>query len=209
MKKNKTFNYFLNITPFTVLSIIIIVAGFLIWWYAFEIWMIGTPIAIFGAVCLFICLTKKVTDEDYAKSFTEKIKELNSDRDIDYVPDYTFDEYILDDAKYSKTDKNNIIRTEKMIHTDIFFEKNIFAVEYCFVDISEETFEKKRYEFSYATLKTAVNERQSSANKHSKKVTEMIFSGEGAGECVIPVKNNSVEPDEIIQKIERIKQKLR
>ncbi len=207
MKKNKLLNYFKNYTPLIAVSAALIILGIVIWRYAYSLSILATPIMAIGAVSLLIFFNKRVGDGELNTYKANEVKKLTCDRSYEYVPDFTFEAYDFNDCNYKKQDGNNSMHSEKFVHTDVFFEKNLLAVEICNINIETLESNKTGYEFAYGKTDIKFGESEFKYKEQTKKFSHLTLTCDSYS-CFFPVKNNSIEPDELIKKYEHKVKKM-
>ena len=73
MKNSKILRYFKNTLPLIIIGAVLVIIGILIYWYSFEILVLGTPIAVAGVVLLVIGFALKQSDANYTAYFETKV----------------------------------------------------------------------------------------------------------------------------------------
>ena len=206
-KQSKQLKYFKNTTPFIIAGAIGILAGFLIYWYSFEIWMIGTPIMVIGAVLLVLGFALRVSDQAYQSYFDNKLEAHMSGRRIENQPDYTAYEYSFEGNQYGRLDSNQMPRSELMIRTDIYFLKNTLKIEKFRVSALEDSVVSEVLEYPLSDVSASVENREIHCGSAAKKAAIMTVSAPGCNTCEFPVKYNDIDVDKLIERINDAKNK--
>lgn len=207
-KVNKLMKYFGNSIPFIASGAVLILAGFLIYWYSFEIWMIGTPVMVVGLALLVVGLALRVNDGTYQAFFDTKIDSLTSGRRVEVSPDYTAAEYSFDGNKYSKLDSSQAPRSELYVKTDLYIGKKALTAESFHVNAADDTISDEKVEFPLESVSMSVESKDIKCGKSTKKASLMTISADGAKTLVFPVRYNDIGVDQLIERIESVKKKL-
>lgn len=206
-KLSKQLKYFKNTTPFIIIGAIGILAGFLIYWYSFEIWMIGTPIMVLGAVMLVLGFALRVSDQAYQSYFDNKLEAHMSGGRTGKQPDYTAYEYSFEGNRYGRLDSNQTPRSELMIRTDIYFMKNTLKLEKFRVSALEDSVVSDVFEYPLTDVSASVENREIRCGAAAKKAAIMTVSAPGCNTCEFPVKYNDIDVDKLIERINDAKNK--
>ncbi|MBQ8508955.1 MAG: hypothetical protein IJ493_03515 [Clostridia bacterium] len=206
MKKNKIMRYYNSSILFEILSVVLVVAGVLIYWYSWEIWMLGTPMLLIGIVGLVVCNALKVSDSAYEEYFNGKLSDLDSGKREESEPIYTAGGYWFDGNTYAKQDKNGQLRSEIYVRAVIYTDKQSLRIERSVVNAAADTAEKSTHIIPLASLNAAVDTMDYNCKGTFKKIAVMTVSGEG-GECRFPVKFNDIETDRMVEELNKLKPK--
>ncbi len=209
MKKNKQLRYFKSTSVFEVISALLILLGFLIYWYSFEIWVIGTPIMVLGVAGLILCYIFKVSDTAYGEYFENQLGTLPHTR-REQEPDAVIDSYSTENTAWAKLDKNGMLRTERYVRTELFFGKAQLTVERSTVDAAAQTAVREAFVFDNGTASAEVEVQECrggmSEKSPMKKQAVMVITG-GESVCRFPVKYNDIETDQLLERINSLKPK--
>ena len=207
MKNKKLLNYFKNFTPFIGIGGVLVVVGFLIYWYSFEIWAIGTPILVVGLVLAVVGMVMGVNDANYLAYFTEKVDKAAENYPHENAPDNTFDEFILEGNKLGRLDKSQKPRSEKFVRTNIFFSKKTLEVDTYSVDLTEDSLETAKYEFPLGSVTASVEEKETRVRGNLKKLSYMTVAS-GDEKVTFPVRYNDIGVDQLVERINDAKKHL-
>lgn len=207
MKNKKLLNYFKNFTPFIGIGGVLVVVGFLIYWYSFEIWAIGTPILVVGLVLAVVGMVMGVNDANYLAYFTEKVDRAAENYPHENAPDNTFDEFIFDGNKFGRLDKSQKPRSEKFVRTNIFFSKKTLEVDTYSVDLTEDSLETAKYEFPLESVTASVEEKETRVRGNLKKLSFMTVAS-GDEKITFPVRYNDIGVDQLVERINDAKKHL-
>ena len=207
MKNRKLLRYFKNYTPFIGIGAILAVAGFAIYWYGIEIWMIGTPILAVGIVLAVLGMVLGVSDANYLSYFTDKVDSARSEYPHENAPDYTADEFVLEGNSYGGLDKSQKPRSELFVRTDIFFGKKTLEVDCYRVSLTEDSLNTEKHEFPLSDVIASVEEKETRVRGNLKKLSYMTVAS-GDEKVTFPVRYNDIEVDQLVQKINEAKKRI-
>ncbi len=207
MKNKKLLRYFKNYTPFIGIGAVLVVVGFLIYWYSFEIWAIGTPILAVGLVLAVLGMIMGVNDAAYISYFTDKADSARNDNPHENAPDYTADEFVLEGNSYGKLDKSQKPRSELFVRTDIFFGKKTIEVISYRVNLLDDSLASEKHEFPLSDVTASVEEKETRVRGNLKKLSYMTISA-GDEKITFPVRYNDIEVDQLTEKINDAKKHL-
>ena len=207
MKNKKLLRYFKNFTPFIGIGAVLVVVGFLIYWYSFEIWAIGTPILVVGLVLAVVGLVFGVSDSAYLSYFTDKVDKARENNPHENAPDNTFDEFILEGNSFGRLDKSQKPRSELFVRTDIYFVKQTLEVDTYRVNLTEDSLLSEKYEFPLAEVEASVEEKETRVKGNLKKLSYMTVSA-GEKKVTFPVRYNDIEVDQLVEKINDAKKRI-
>ncbi len=195
MKKNKMLRYFSNYTLYLIAGIPITVAGYLLWWYSWDLWRFGTPVMAIGAALVVVYFSLRITDDHYGEYMDLKLRAMPSDPER--KPDYIFDGYSLDGNHFAKITKDGNVRSEAAIRTHIYLGKKLKMV-IGIANAETDSAEFKEYEFANVTAEVENFEAVIKGNR--KKLARMTVSSEGT-EIAFPVKRDDIEVDQLCEKL--------
>lgn len=198
-KKSKQLNYFKKWQVMQGISGAVIVIGGLIWWYAYEIWFIGTPIMIVGAAGLVISSFLKVSDNDYEEHLKLLIKGLNKPKSEE-KPYISLNGFLIHDTEFAKIRKDGKLCTEKYYMCDIFVSNSQVRAEFSYADAKEERAWSEEYILEKDKTEASVDEEKFNRSGISKTVALMKLC-DGKTECVMPVPMNDIAIDKLVEKI--------
>ncbi|MCI8387722.1 MAG: hypothetical protein HFE63_04575 [Clostridiales bacterium] len=201
MKSGKQLKYFKNTFPLIVGGAILVLIGFLIYYYSFEIWVIGTPVMAAGVVLLVIGGLLRISDANYLAYFNDKINKLLDGRREVAEPDYSVSEFSFDGNKYAKLDGGQKARSELFKRTDIFFDKKTVKVEIFSVNAETDNIDNAKYEFALADVTASVEVSDIQCAKSTKKISVMTLKAADGTSCSFPVKYNDIDVDQLVERI--------
>ena len=207
MKNKNLLRYFRNYTPFIGIGAVLVVVGFLIYWYSFEIWAIGTPILVVGLVLAVAGLVLGVSDSAYLSYFTDKVDKARENNPYENAPDNTFDEFILEGNSFGRLDKSQKPRSELFVRTDIYFGKQTLEVDTYRVNLTEDSLLSEKYEFPLTEVEASVEEKETRVKGNLKKLSYMTVSA-GEKKVTFPVRYNDIEVDQLVEKINDAKKRI-
>ena len=207
MKNKKLLRYFKNYTPFIGIGAVLVIVGFLIYWYSFEIWVIGTPILAVGLVLAVLGMIMGINDAAYLSYFTDKVDLARNDNPHEEAPDYTADEFVLEGNSYGKLDKSQKPRSELFVRTDIFFGKKTIEVISYRVNLLDDSLTSEKHEFPLSDVTASVEEKETRVRGNLKKLSYMTISA-GDEKITFPVRYNDIEVDQLTEKINDAKKHL-
>lgn len=204
-KNQKLMRYFRNTMPLMIAGIVFLAAGLIIYYYSWEIWALSTPILAVGAVLLVLAFTLKVSDQSYAAYFQDKVNSLKaSEPTYENDPDYTADEFTFEGNKFAKTDSAGKPKSELFTHTDLRFIKdkksNILDLRLYNINAADDTAEAKHLTLDMAKV-TAKSEDKEITCAGLKRAVTTLTLDDGENKVEIPVKNNDIEVDTLVGKI--------
>jgi hypothetical protein len=207
MKKGKQMRYFMNVTPYFAAGAVLAIAGFAIYWYAFEIWVLGTPIMAIGVVLLIVGFALRESDTSFTAYFNSKIESLTSGRYSDIKPDYTAAEFSFEGNEFSKLDSSQKPRSELFVRTDIYFGKNTLTIETFRVNAAKETIDNQKLEFPLAEVTASVDNIEIRCAGLLKKVSLMTVRDNNKS-LTFPVRYNDIDVDRLTEKINQAKARV-
>ena len=196
-KKNKHLRYFRNSSVFDVICALLILAGFLIYRYSWEIWMLGTPILVIGVVGFGISYLFKVNDHTYSEYFEKMLSKMPAEPETD--PDYTAGEYFFEGNQFSKLDKTGAPRSEIYVCTRLYLGKTLKLISGT-VNAAENTSDYST--FSFTSASASVENTEIKIGGSTKKAAVMTIT-DGTQICRFPVRYNDIEVDDLMNKINR------
>ena len=196
-KKNKQLRYFKSSSLIDVSCALLILVGFIIYRYSWEIWMLGTPLLAIGVIGLIISFAFKVNDLNYGEYFEKKLADLPDDRDNQ--PDYIAGEYAFDGNHFAKLDKTGAPRSEIFVITKLYLGKTLKVVTGR-ANAETEEVDMKTLEFSNAAA--SVENAEIKVGGSVKKTAVMTITG-GEQSCRFPVKYYDIEIDDLMNKINK------
>lgn len=208
MKTSKHMKYFKNTIPFIVAGAALILTGFLIYWYSFEIWMIGTPVMAVGVVLLIFGFSIGVNDAAYSSYFQTKIDTITSGRRMENAPEYTAAEYSFEGNKFAKFDSTQKARSELYVRTDIYFGKKTLTVESFRVNAAEDTIVNEKLEFPLTEATASLENKDIQCRGSTKKSAVMTVGTPDGKSCSFPVSYNDIDIDRLVEKINQAKVKV-
>ncbi len=207
MKNKKLLNYFKNFTPFIGIGGVLVVAGFLIDYYAYEIWMLGIPILVVGLALAVLGMVMSVSDANYLVYFTDKCDKAAENYPHENAPDNTFDEFIFDGNRFGRLDKSQKPRSEKFVRTNVFFSKKTLEIDTYSVDLTEDSLETARHEFPLESVTASVEEKEARVRGNLKKLSFMTVAS-GDEKVTFPVRYNDIGVDQLVERINDAKKRL-
>ena len=207
MKNKKLLRYFKNYTPFIGIGAVLVVVGFLIDYFAYEIWVLGMPILAAGLVLVVLGMVMGVSDANYLVYFTDKADSARSDNPHEEAPDYTADEFVLEGNSYGKLDKSQKPRSELFVRTDIFFGKKTIEVISYRVNLLDDSLASEKHEFPLSDVTASVEEKETRVRGNLKKLSYMTISA-GDEKITFPVRYNDIEVDQLTERINDAKKHL-
>ncbi len=208
MKNSKILRYFKNTLPLIIIGAVLVIIGILIYWYSFEIWVLGTPIAVAGVVLLVIGFALKQSDANYTAYFETKVEEMKSGQSREDEPIYKSTEYSFDGNKYSKLDSTQKPRSEIFIETDLYMDKKQVRAEIFTVNAADETTDKKVFEFPIESVTASVREESVRCAGAEKKISKLTLSAPDCQSCEFPVRYNDIDVDQLVGKINDAKNRI-
>lgn len=204
-KNQKLMRYFRNTMPLMIAGIVFLAAGLIIYYYSWEIWALSTPILAVGAVLLVLGFTLKVSDQSYAAYFQDKVNSLKaSEPTYENDPDYTADEFTFEGNKFAKTDSAGKPRSELFTHTDLRFIKdkksNTLDLRLYNINAADDTAEARHITFDMAKVTAKSQDKEITCAGLKRAVTTLTLD-DGENKAEIPVKNNDIEVDTLVGKI--------
>lgn len=197
MKKNKYMRYFKNYIILPIIGAVIAAVGFLLYRYAWDLWIFGRPLMVIGVLIIGVYFLVHIDDKHYS----ERVEALfdGMPNDPDRKPDNIFSGYICTDTKFLKLDRSGSVRSEKAVRTYLYLDSTLkVIVGYANVELG--SFEVKTYEFSSAVADLI--EGEVTVNKQKRKLAELIITS-GEESIRVPVGHNDIEVDNIISQINR------
>lgn len=207
MKNSKLLRYFKNSTPFIIVGALLMGVGFLIYWYSFEIWMIGTPVMIAGAALLVAGFILSVGDSAYLAYFTERADSARASVPHENAPDFTSDEFVFEGNSYARLDRSQRPCSELFVRTDIYFNKKTLEADCFRIDLAKDSVETERLEFPLSDLTASVEEREARVKGVLKKFSYMTLSA-GERKLTFPVRYNDIEVDKLAERINEAKKHI-
>ncbi len=109
------------------LSIILVVVGLAILFFAYGFGMLGIPIVILGGILYFACTSMTVSDKEYDRHMDDMLKTLNND-DIDstYIKKWEFSAYGIGAKCKRGSDAKH--RTDHYTLTRVFVSKTTITI---------------------------------------------------------------------------------
>ncbi len=204
-KNQKLMRYFRSTMPLMIAGAVLIAAGLAIYYYSFEIWALGTPILAVGAILLVLGFTLKVSDQSYAAYFQDKVTALKaSEPSYETDPDYTSDEFTFEGNKFAKTDSAGKPRSELFTHADLRFIKdkksNTLDLRLYNINAADDTAEARHITFDMAKVTAKSQDKEITCAGLKRAVTTLTLD-DGENKAEIPVKNNDIEVDTLVGKI--------
>lgn len=204
-KNQKLMRYFGNTTPLMIAGAVLIAVGLAIYYYSFEIWALGTPILAVGAVLLVLAFTLKVSDQAYAAYFDGKVNALKaSEPAYENEPDYVSDEFTFDGNRFARTDSAGKPKSELFTHSDLRFIKdkrsNILDLRIYNINAADDTGEARHLTFDMAKVTARSEDKEITCAGLKRAVTSLILD-DGENRVEIPVRNNDIEVDTLVGKI--------
>ncbi len=197
MKKNKYMRYFKNYIILPIIGAVVAAVGFLLHRYAWDLWILGRPLMVVGALIVGVFFLLRIDDKHYS----ERV-ELLFDKmpyDPDRKPDHIFTGYLFEENNFSKLDKSGSPRSEKAVRTYLCLDDKLKVIIGC-VNVELESFEAKTYEFSKVTA--SLNESEIAVDKRTRKLAALTLTSEGES-ISFPVKPNDIEVDELVKAINK------
>ena len=207
MKNKKLLNYFKNFTPFVGIGAVLVVVGFLIYWYSIEIWAIGTPILVVGLVLAVLGLVMGVSDANYLAYFTDKCEKAAENYPHENAPDNSFAEFVFDGNSYGRLDKAQKPCSELFVRTDIFFSKKTVEVDTYRVNLTEDSIETGKVEFPLESVEASVEEKEIRVAGNLKKISLMTITA-GDEKVTFPVRYNDIGVDQLVERINDAKKHM-
>ncbi|MBQ8551825.1 MAG: hypothetical protein IJ428_03320 [Clostridia bacterium] len=196
MKKGKQLRYFKNLLVFQIISAVLVVIGFLLYRYSWELWAFGSPLIVIGLIGLVTCFVFKVSDQSYTEYFDLKFEAMPKERDIS--PDFTACEYSFEGNAYAKLDKSGSPRSELCMRTFIYFGKQLKVVRGTANAVSD-TLDVQAVSFD--TARAEIVDVECRVGGSLKKLAKMKLVGADGAEIEFPVKYNDIEVDKLAEQI--------
>ena len=194
-KQNKVLRYFKTSAVPDIISGALIVAGALIYYYAWEIWVLGTPLLLIGLAGLIVNYAFKISDQTYTDYFEKKFEDLPKERGIE--PEIVYTEYSFDGNTFAKTDKSGTPRSEICVRTALYFGKQLKVVSGTVNALTEELAVQ---ELVFDHARAEVSAAETKIKGATKKLAIMTIT-DGSQSIAFPVKYNDIEVDHLVEKL--------
>ncbi len=197
MKKNKYMRYFKSYIILPIIGAVVAAVGFILHRYAWDLWILGRPLMVLGALIIGVFFLVRIDDKHYS----ERVELLfdNMPNDPDRKPDHIFNGYFFEDTKFVKLDKSGSPRSEKAIRTYLCLDNTLKVIIGC-ANVELESFEAKTYVFPKVTAH--LTESEITVDKRTRKLAALTLTSDG-GSISFPVKSNDIEVDELIEQINK------
>ena len=200
-QKVKLLRYFKTSSVPDVISVLFILAGAFIYYYAWQIWVLATPLLLIGIAGLIISYSFKISDQTYTDYFTKQFEAMPKERGVE--PEAIFTEYSFEGTVYARVDKTNAPRSEVCVRTAIYFGKQLKLVN-AVCNVAEGTCDFRTLELAHASAE--VNNAEIKIGGATKKIAYMTIT-DGEQSCTFPVKYNDIEIDQFMERLNKRYQK--
>ena len=196
-KQNKILRYFtVSIVP-DIISAVFILAGAFIYYYAWQIWVLATPLLLIGIAGLIVNYAFKISEQTFTDYFTKKFEGMPKERGVE--PEVVYTEYSFEGNTYAKTDKLGAPRSEICVRTVIYFDKQLKVVSGSVNAVTEEL---TNTVCSFEHARAEVNNTETKIKGSTKKLAVMTIT-DGSQSISFPVKYNDSEVDQFIERLNK------
>ena len=197
MKKNKYMRYFKNYIALPIIGAIVAAVGFLLHRYAWDLWMLGRPLVVVGALIVGVFFLLRIDDKHYNEHVELLFDKMPNDPDR--KPDHIFSGYLFSGTEFVKLNQSGTPCSTKAVRTYLCLDKELKIIMGC-ADIEAESFEAQMYEFAKAQAQ--VSESDITVDKRTRKIAAVTLTS-GGESVTFPVKPNDIEVDDLIETINK------